>query len=453
MSRYKVNGEAREGSLGYQPYPNYKESGVAWLGEVPEHWEVGLLSSLFVDNKEKNAGMKNNNLLSLSYGRIIQKDIDTNEGLLPESFESYQIVHPGYIVLRLTDLQNDKKSLRTGFVKETGIITSAYTGLAKKSKSIGDERYFHLYLHTFDLHKGFYGMGAGVRQGLNFDELKKLKFLLPPTNEQTLIANFLDRETAKIDTLIAKQERMIELLNEKRSALISHAVTKGIDPNAKMKDSGVEWLGEVPEHWEVTKIGVLSDKIGSGKTPKGGSEVYLSEGVVFIRSQNVYDEGLRLDDVVFISEKIDEEMKNTRVQPGDILLNITGASIGRTALVPEDFINANVNQHVCIIRINDPKFRPFVSLVMKSNFVKNQIDMLQNGAAREGLNFEQIANILLVLPPVNEQLKISSFLEDKTAKIDTLIAKARQAIELMKERRTALISAAVTGKIDVRGMA
>lgn len=436
----------------YQPYPSYKDSGVEWLGDVPEHWGIGLLSSLFSDNKEKNAGLKNSNLLSLSYGNIIQKDIDTLTGLLPESFDSYQIVHPGYIVLRLTDLQNDKKSLRTGFVRETGIITSAYVGLAKKSQSIGNEKYFYLYLHTFDAYKGFYGMGAGVRQGLNFDELKKLKFTLPPLEEQNLIVKYIEKKTAKIDILIAKQQRLIELLGEKRSAMISHAVTKGLDPDVPMKDSGVEWLGEVPKHWDISKLGFLTIKIGSGKTPKGGNEVYSDEGIIFIRSQNVYDEGLRLEDVVRISKEIDEEMKNTRVKSGDILLNVTGGSIGRSALVPDDFEAANVNQHVCIIRMMSEGIKPYMSCVMTSSYIKTQIDAIQNGAAREGLNFEQISNLQIVLPPISEHDSIVEFIKNQTAKIDTLIAKARQAIELMKERRTALISAAVTGKIDVRGM-
>jgi type I restriction enzyme, S subunit len=214
---------------GLNPDVKFKDSGVEWLGDVPEHWGVGLLSTLFDNNKDKNKGMKNNNLLSLSYGKIVNKDIDTAFGLLPESFESYQIVKPGYIILRLTDLQNDKKSLRTGLVTEKGIITSAYVGLKKKSKSIGNEKFIHYYLHTFDIYKGFYGMGSGVRQSLNFDELKKLRFLVPPINEQDEIVNFIDDKTTKIDTLIKKATKSIKLLKEKRTALISAAVTGKID--------------------------------------------------------------------------------------------------------------------------------------------------------------------------------------------------------------------------------
>lgn len=441
----------------YQPYPSYKQGDIEWLGEIPEHWEVGLLSSLFVDNKEKNAGIKNNNLLSLSYGRIIQKDIDTNEGLLPESFESYQIVHSGYIVLRLTDLQNDKKSLRTGFVKETGIITSAYTGLAKKSKSIGDERYFHLYLHTFDLHKGFYGMGAGVRQGLNFDELKKLKFLLPPTNEQTLIADFLDRETAKIDTLIIKQERMIELLNEKRSTIISHAVTKGLDSNVKMKDSGVEWLGEVPENWNFDKFRYIfnfskgltitkADLMETGIPCVNYGEIHSKYGFEVSAERHA----LKCVDSSYIETDKSSLMSNGDFVFADTSEDLEGA--GNFTHVSGD-TNIFAGYHTIIARQRKNNNARFLAYLIDSKVFRTQIRLAVKGVKVFSITQAILRDSSVWLPNITEQMAISNFLDDKTAKIDTLVAKARQAIELMKERRTALISAAVTGKIDVKGIA
>ena len=275
--------------------------------------------------------------------------------------------------------------------------------------------------------------------------------MYPPLEEQKRIVAYLDRETAKIDALVEKQEHLITLLEEKRQAIISHTVTKGLNPNTKMKESGIEWLGEVPEHWEITKLGYIAKKIGSGKTPRGGSEVYLKEGILFLRSQNVHDTGLMLEkkEAVYISVEIDSEMSATRVKPGDILLNITGASIGRTCIVPANFPRANVNQHVCIIRVPE-NLQYYLSYFLKSVFVKSQIDAFQTGASREGLNFEQISKIVLCIPPKREQQKIIAFLNRETTKIDTLIEKCETAIELLKERRTALVAAAVTGKIDVR---
>ena len=164
------------------------------------------------------------------------------------------------------------------------------------------------------------------------------------------------------------------------------------------KDSGVEWLGNVPAHWSVKRLGYFCEKIGSGKTPMGGAAAYSSEGIVFIRSQNVHDEGLVLEDVVFIPESIDEELKASRVQAGDILLNITGASLGRTCIVPPDLPRANVNQHVCIIRVQNLSERYFFAQCMKGHSIRGQVDAVQSGAAREGLNFSQISDLVVAVP-------------------------------------------------------
>lgn len=215
------------------------------------------------------------------------------------------------------------------------------------------------------------------------------------------------------------------------------------------KDSGVDWLGEVPSHWEVTKLGYISNRIGSGKTPTGGALAYVPNGVVFIRSQNVHDDGLRLDDVVFISEATDREMAWSRVKPLDVLLNITGASIGRTCLVPASFAPANVNQHVCVIRLQKPEsLSKWVAVAMTAPATKNQVDVNQTGAAREGLNFEQVSGFQICVPPEEERGQIARFLDHETAKIDALIQEQQRLIKLLKEKRQAVISQAVTKGLD-----
>ena len=201
---------------------------------------------------KKNLKGLEGNILSLSYGSIVRRNVEDNSGLLPESFNTYQIVDYGDIILRLTDLQNDKRSLRVGLVKETGIITSAYMKLSA-IKTINPFFAYRL-LHSYDTAKVFYNMGGGLRQSMKFEDFRRLPILLPSLQEQKEIADFLEHETAKIDTLIAKQERLIELLKEKRQAVISHAVTKGLDPTVPMKESGVEWLGEVPAHWIINQL-------------------------------------------------------------------------------------------------------------------------------------------------------------------------------------------------------
>jgi type I restriction enzyme S subunit len=282
--------------MSFPCYPKYKDSRVEWLGEVPIHWDVKPLCAVVAERSESNKGMREENLLSLSYGRIVPKDITSNDGLLPDSFETYQIVKPGDIVFRFTDLQNDKRSVRTALVEETGIITSAYLAVVPTGVHSG---YLSYLCRAYDVTKVFYSMGGGLRQSLRFVDLKRLPTLLPPLSEQTAISTFLDRETAKIDQLVTEQQRLIELLNEKRQAVISHAVTKGLNPDVPMKPSGVEWLGDVPAHWvviELKRIADVSTGMAKGKDHAGRSTV----AVPYLRVANVQNGYLDLEEVALM---------------------------------------------------------------------------------------------------------------------------------------------------------
>jgi type I restriction enzyme S subunit len=282
-------------------------------------------------------------------------------------------------------------------------------------------------------------------------DARAFRTLVPLIEEQRAIVAFLDRETARIDALVAKKTRLIELLQEKRAALISHAVTKGLNPNAPMTDSAIGWLGDIPHHWTVKPLKTLLARIGSGKTPKGGAQVYVPEGVMLLRSQNIYDDGFRLEEVVFIDDETDADMAGTRVRVGDVLLNITGASIGRCSIVPPGTPPANVNQHVCILRPHPIRLHPhFLHVALCSKAVKDWIRSEENGTSREGLNFRQIGNMVVAVPPLEEQRRISEYLADQCRGLDRLASRIRHGIEKLREYRSALISAAVTGKIDVR---
>ncbi|AVZ30054.1 restriction endonuclease subunit S [Nodularia spumigena] len=210
------------------------------------------------------------------------------------------------------------------------------------------------------------------------------------------------------------------------------------------KDSGVDWLGDIPEHWEIIPLGYIVKKIGSGVTPKGGGQVYQDKGIPLLRSQNIHFDGLRLDDVAFISEEIHESMTNSKVLPKDILLNITGASIGRVCLVPESFGQANVNQHVCIIRPKNNNICKYLSYFLASGFIQSVIQMSQNGSSREGLNYSQIKCFPVLICQNQEQKKIACFLDSKLEEIDKFISNKQRLIELLKEQKTAIINRAVT---------
>ena len=211
---------------GLNPNVKMKDSRVEWIGDIPEHWEVKPFFSLLTELKRKNTGLVETNILSLSYGRVIQKSENRNMGLVPESYETYQIVEQGEVVFRFTDLQNDKRSLRSALVQERGIISSAYMAVSLRNI---DSNYFSWLMRSYDLCKVFYGMGGGVRQSLKFEDVRRLQVLVPPKEEQAEIAAHVNRQLAHNDSLVEKTERSINLLKERRSAFITAAVTGQID--------------------------------------------------------------------------------------------------------------------------------------------------------------------------------------------------------------------------------
>lgn len=422
-------------------YPEYKDSGAPWIGDMPSNWNVLPLLAVARERRESNYGMKESNLLSLSYGRIVQKDMTSNDGLLPESFETYQIVRPGDVVFRLTDLQNDKRSLRTAPVEEIGIITSAY--LAVEATAI-ESRFLSYLLRAYDLSKVFYSMGGGLRQSMKYADVGRLPVLVPSVQEQQTIASFLDHETAKIDALIAEQEKLLALLEEKRQATISHAVTRGLDPNAPMKDSGIPWLGEVPAHWEVLPIKRLSP-VQRGASPRpiddpryfdeDGefswvriSDVTASHGVLRGTEQRLSELGASL---------------SVPLQPGALFVSIA-ASVGKPCITA---IKACIHDgFVYFPRLSIPPmflFRVFEAGVCFAGLGKMGTQL--------NLNTETIGAIEVPLPPREELCAILDALESQLGQIDGLQDVARNSLSLLQERRSALIAAAVTGQIDVRG--
>lgn len=281
-------------------------------------------------------------------------------------------------------------------------------------------------------------------------KLTRIAIPLPDLETQITVADYLDRETAVAKALTDDFAEYLRVIGEKRLALITEAVTRGLDSTASLKESGIEWIGNIAADSQIIRVKYVSDKIGSGITPKGGAEVYLDSGVTFIRSQNVYDEGLRLDDVIYIPPEIDSGMARTRVRDNDVLLNITGASIGRTCVVDPSVLPANVNQHVCIIRPSAAIEPEYLAFCLKSNVIKQQILAAENGSSREGLNYSQVGNLMIVLPDDRtEQTRIVTELKERLADLDDLVSEVKQALSLVTAQRSGLVSAAVTGKIDI----
>lgn len=304
-----------------------KPSGIEWIGDIPDDWEVRKLLSLFKEHKDRNKNLEEQNLLSLSYGKIKRKDINNNDGLLPASFETYNIVEKGDIVFRLTDLQNDKRSLRTGIVTQRGIITSAYVTIRPKIKL--DSRFYHYLYHMYDICKVFYGMGDGVRQGMGFEDLKNIPTLIPPLKTQQKIADYLDEKCGEIDATIAKQKEIIEKLKAYKQSLISETVTKGLDKSAPLKPSGIDYLGDIPAHWEVKRIKEL---FSFGKGLPISKEDLIENGVPVINYGQIHSKdnnGTSIKDSLI--RYVDLNYKNTNmtslVESGDFIFADTSEDL------------------------------------------------------------------------------------------------------------------------------
>lgn len=429
----------------HRPYTVMKDSCVAWLGKVPTHWEVLPFFTCADEVSTPNTGLKENNLLSLSYGRIIRKDINRLEGLTPASFEGYNIIEANDIVFRFTDLQNDQVSLRSAISLERGIITSAYVTVRPKSTP----RFFNYLMRAYDTTKVFYGIGGGIRQSMKFDDLKRLPVALPDEQEREVIADHLDRETARIDKLIVRKARFIELLTEKRQALITHIVTKGLNPMVKTKDSGVEWLGQVPEHWSVSPIKYIG-RIGNGSTPSKENPLYWSEtGFPWLNSSVVNQEEVS-EAKQFVTELALHECHLPIVEPPAILVGITGQGRTRGMAAPLAF-KATINQHLAFIRPEKNRISvDFLLRALQMAYPHLRLDSEGAGSTKGAITCEQLGCFPIPLPPLQEQDEITAHIEIHSSRIDTLINKTEYSISLLREHRTALITAAVTGKIDLR---
>lgn len=430
-------------------YPKYKDSGVPWLGQVPAHWEIGKLSRFASEAGVKNEGMVERNLLSLSYGHIVRKDIEANEGLLPASFEGYQIVERGDTVLRLTDLQNDQRSLRAGYVNERGIITSAYSNV-RPSGVTG--RWLFNALRASDLLKVFYSMGGGVRQSLDYDAIKRVLIPVPPEKEQFAIDSYLIAEEQRINAAISSQERMIELLKERRSAIITQAVTKGLDPKAKMKDSGVPWLGQVPAHWEVRPLKSLA--VRPGELFVDGdwieSKNISDSGIRYLTSGNVGEGFYKEQGEGFITDETFRILKCEEVFPGDILISRLNLPIGRACIVPNLGSRIVTCVDNVILRTKGGVSPQFLVFLLTSKLHFDNMAMLGRGSTMLRISRTTLGNTRFSLPPFDEQVSIARQLATIVGNLDEIISSQERMIELLKERRSAIITQAVTGQIDVR---
>jgi type I restriction enzyme S subunit len=425
-----------------KPYSEYKESELTWLGPVPKHWDTRPAFGAFVPNHERNRGMKEKTVLSLSYGRIVIKPTEKLHGLVPESFETYQIVNPGDIVIRPTDLQNDHTSLRVGMVRDRGIITSAYLAL-RVTRGVSPDFGFQ-FLNVWDTSKAIYGYGSGLRQNLDFSHFKRMPVAVPPVAEQAAIVRFLDWANGRLERAIRAKRKVIALLHEQKQAIIHRTVTRGLDPSVPLKHSGNPWLGDIPKHWEVLPSKALfkhrRDKALAEDEILTASQAH---GVIS-REEFMAIEGRRVMQVITGSDIL------KHVEPNDFVMSMRSFQGGLEWSRARGAISSAYVMLVPTAAVHPPYFAHLLKSKAYVTALRRTSDLVRDGQALRYANFGQVP---LLLVPLSEQRGIADSLDESVAAIAKTVFRLEREIELLCEYRTRLVADVVTGKLDVRDAA
>ena len=418
--------------MSFPRYPSYKDSGVEWLGDVPTNWDIVQFKQ-FVD---------------------IQNGTDHKH---VEQAEGYPVVGSGGVFAYASDFLYEGESVllgRKGTIDKPLHITGRFWTVDTMywTKIHPDASGRFAYYSALTIPFNFYSTNTAL-PSMTKGALSSHRLARPPLPEQTQIAAFLDRETAKIDALISEQQRLMELLKEKRQAVISHAVTKGLNPNAPMKSSGIEWLGDVPKHWRVVPLNILATMIQTG--PFGSqlhSADYVDNGIPVINPSNIKDGKIEPDWSCSITAEDATRLSQHKLVEGDIVFGRRG-EMGRCALVSTSETGWICGTGSLNVRLSQQASPRFVAIYLGTEYVRERLKLESVGSTMDNLNTQILGSVNVPISTVDEQKDIATYLEKQSSKFDTLTTEAQHTIDLLQERRTALISAAVTGQIDVRGLA
>lgn len=417
------------------PYQEYKASEIGWLGDIPSHWQKNKFKYLLREKtKTQNIELPCG---SISFGKVVYKD---SEKLTEETKLAYQEVLSGEYLINPLNLNYDLKSLRTALSEIDVIVSSGYIVL--QSEDVTVKTYLKWLLFVFDI-RHMKTLGAGIRQTITFNDIGNCITFLPPENEQILIGEFLNRETARIDKLIAEKQTFIKLLKEKRQALISHVVTKGLYPNVKMKDSGIEWIGDVPEHWELIKfshfVSIRNGQVDPTEEPWNNfiliapNHVESSSGRI-LKKETAREQGA--DSGKYLCKK------------GEVIYSKIRPALAKACICEDEetICSADMYPLNCDARMLNEYL---LWLILSNEFTRYAI-LESDRVAMPKINRESLAKIKFPVPPVSEQISALNFIHENTSRLEKIIEETNTSIDLLKEHRTALISATVTGKIDVR---
>lgn len=435
-----------------KPYDAYCAPSSPWIPAFPREWMVAPGAGVLSEVRDRNDGLRETTVLSLSYGRVVVKPSDKLHGLVPASFETYQILEPGDIVFRPTDLQNDQKSLRVGAVEARGIITSAYIGLRPRGI---DPRFAFLYLSALDHLKVFYGMGSGLRQNIDFRNFKRLPIPVPSEAEQAAIVTYLAHANQRISRAIAAKRRLISLFNEQKRAVTSEAMRGALTSTAGLVDSGVQHIGRIPSHWRVDRLGWHIDLLAGFPFESSGF-VTGGDGVRLLRGVNVGVDGVVWNDTVAWPTETLNGTSAFSLAEGDLVLGLdrpvirAGVRIARIAAAD---VPSLLVQRVARLRARSSLDREFLRLVLADRGFTDYLAPIFTGISVPHLSPTQVRDFRVAIPPIDEQREIVTHIAEAHLRLDSAREVARQEIRLLEEFRVRLAADVVTGQIDVRPIA
>jgi len=423
-------------------YESYENTGLDWVPEIPKHWSVTRSKFIFRNKSVKNC--PDEPLLSVTQkdGVVLRSESDLNVWNPTEDVSGYKLIEPSNFVISLRSFEG---GLELSTIK--GIVSPAYTVL-EKTKKINDP-YFRWLMksHQFiiELNKHV----TGIRQGKNigWDDFSNIYLTVPPVEEQKLISRYLDKKTSQIDSLVEKIQKKIELLKEQRTSLINHYVTKGLDPDVEMKDSGVEWIGEIPKHWKISKLKYLCPN-GVQYGLNIDSDSYRENGVRFVRITDITSDGrLKKTDGVYLSPNDVPDEYYVRIN--DILFSRSGGTVGKSIRIEDVDSDTSFAGYLVRFSFEDRDLSKFVKLVTESGFFWKWIDIQIIQSTIQNVNGEKYSNFSFPLPPKVEQKSIVHSVQDKLKIIVKNISNNELKIQLLLEYRQSLISSVVTGKVRV----
>ena len=427
-----------------------KDSGVEWIRQIPKDWKILKNKNCFTLRKEIVGNTFDEyDLLSLTKLGIKIKDKNDFKGKVPENYGTYQNVKKGELVLCLFDL--DCSAVFSGLSEYEGMISPAYK-VYNCNKNIFNNFAKYWFEYCF-IERKYKIYSKSLRYVVNSDDFGGIEILVPPLEEQEKIANYLDKKVSDIDLIIEKTKATIEDYKKYKQSIITEAVTKGINPNVEMKDSGVEWIGEIPREWEVRKLKTFLSTISKGTTPK---EISLFKNekyqVRYIKSENIVNNIVINIPEFFISVKTHEELKRSQLEENDILIVIAGAGIGKTAILPKSLLPCNTNQAISFLRLNKNfYYKKYIWYVLQSDILKSFILLYSVQSAQPNLSMENLENLKIAISTQEQEIeKIINYLDKKTFEIDTLITKKEALIAELEEYKKSLIYECVTGKKEIK---